>query len=69
VAFSPNGRKAYVAISNDDTVSVIKVATDEISDTINVGDNPYWVAFSPNGRKAYVTHHVDDGTVSVISTR
>ena len=72
VAFSPNGTKAYVANSGgveNDTVSVITVATGEVAaDPISVGVSPSSVAFSPNGKKAYVTN-VDDGTVSVIKTR
>jgi YVTN family beta-propeller protein len=68
VAFSPNGKKAYVTNAGDNTVSVINVKTGEETDTINVGDNPYSVAFSPNGKKAYVANYLDD-TVSVITTR
>jgi YVTN family beta-propeller protein len=69
VAFSPNGKKAYVANANDGTVSVITVATGAVAaDTIDVGDGPASVAFSPNGKKAYVANY-DDDTVSVITTR
>jgi len=39
-----------------------------VADPITVGNGPYSVAFSPNGKQAYVTN-VDDGTVSVITTR
>ena len=66
VAFSPNGKYAYVANEGDDTVSVITVATGEETSTIDVGDYPGSVAFSPNGKKAYVTNF-DQDTVSVIS--
>jgi YVTN family beta-propeller protein len=68
VAFSPNGKKAYVANYLGSTVSVITVKTGEETDTIDVGDIPYSVAFSPNGKKAYVANYLDD-TVSVIKTR
>ena len=69
VAFSPNGKQAYVANCDDDTVSVITVATGEVAaDPITVGDEPGSVAFSPNGKKAYVANYLDD-TVSVIKTR
>jgi DNA-binding beta-propeller fold protein YncE len=47
-------------------VSVITVATGDVTDTITVGNGPQSVAFSPNGKKAYVTD-LDDGTVSVIA--
>jgi YVTN family beta-propeller protein len=65
VAFSPDGTQAYVTNSNDDTVSVITVATGDVTDTIVVGDAPHSVAFSPDGTQAYVTNSNDD-TVSVI---
>jgi YVTN family beta-propeller protein len=68
VAFSPNGKKAYVTNYDDDTVSVITVATGAVSEPITVGNIPASVAFSPNGKKAYVANYVDD-TVSVITTR
>jgi YVTN family beta-propeller protein len=69
VAFSPNGKKAYVTNYLDDTVSVITVATGAVAaDPITVGNGPYSVAFSPNGKKAYVANLFDD-TVSVITTR
>jgi YVTN family beta-propeller protein len=72
VAFSPNGKKAYVANGGggveNDTVSVITVATGDVTDTIDVGNNPTSVAFSRNGKKAYVANYLDD-TVSVIKTR
>ena len=67
VAFSPNGKKAYVTNSNDGTVSVITVATGAVTETITVGDYPASVAFSPNGKKAYVPN--GNNTVSVIKTR
>jgi YVTN family beta-propeller protein len=66
VAFSPNGKTAYVANRADDTVSVITVATGNSSNTITVGDYPQSVAFSPNGKTAYVANFSDD-TVSVIT--
>jgi YVTN family beta-propeller protein len=66
VAFSPNGKKAYVANYFDDTVSIITVSTGKVSRKIRVGDYPNSVAFSPNGTKAYVTNYIDD-TVSVIN--
>jgi YVTN family beta-propeller protein len=68
VAFSPNGKRAYVANLSDDTVSVITVATGDVVDTITVGDGPSSAAFSPNGKRAYVANLFDD-TVSVIATR
>jgi YVTN family beta-propeller protein len=68
VAFTPNGKKAYVTNSSGGTVSVITVATGTVSRRIRVGDDPISVAFSPDGTKAYVANN-GAGTVSVIKTR
>jgi YVTN family beta-propeller protein len=68
VAFSPNGKKAYVANYGAGTVSVINVSTGTVSRRIRVGFSPVSVAFSPNGKKAYVAN-AGDVTVSVIKTR
>ena len=65
VAFSPNGKKAYVANFFGDTVSAIKTSTGDVTDTINVGDGPYSLAFSPMGKQVYVAM-VNIATVSVI---
>ncbi|MGY9124810.1 MAG: beta-propeller fold lactonase family protein, partial [Actinomycetales bacterium] len=65
VAVSPDGTKAYVTNSGDDTVSVIRTADNTVIDTdavaggingIAVGDVPHTVAFSPDGTKAAVTN-------------
>jgi YVTN family beta-propeller protein len=68
VAFSPDGKKAYVANYDKNTVSVISVAANSVTSTISMPDKakPYSVAFSRDGTKAYVTNN-DNGTVSVIS--
>ncbi len=69
VAFTPDGKTAYVANHNDDTVSVINVKTGTVQGTpIAVGDGPFSVAFTRNGKTAYVTNLLA-GTVSVITTR
>lgn len=58
---------AYVANSSSNTVSVIDTATNAVTATIPVGNNPGGVVFSPDGARAYVTNGAD-GTVSVIDT-
>jgi YVTN family beta-propeller protein len=68
VAFSPNGKTAYVANSGADTVSVINVKTGTVQGHLFVGDGPHSVAFTPNGKTAYVANS-NSGTVSVIKTR
>lgn len=78
VAFSPDGKKAYVTNSVADstnftgTVSVIDTATNAVAATINTGNNSLEVAFSPDGTKAYVVnsniYHDSTATISIIDT-
>jgi YVTN family beta-propeller protein len=67
VAFTPDGRHAYVTDRNATAVSVIDTASHTVTATITVGVFPTSVAVSPDGREAYVTNATTN-TVSVIST-
>ncbi|WP_081689851.1 hypothetical protein [Leifsonia xyli] len=57
---APSPRKAL-----DNTVSVIDVASQKVTDTLQVGKSPAGVAVAPNGETVYVANQ-DDNTVSVI---
>ena len=52
---------------NDDAVAVIRTDTNEVTQTIPVGDRPRGIAISPDGQEAYVVN-AGDNTVSVINT-
>lgn len=52
---------------NNNLVSVIDTATNEVIDIISVGNYPQAVAVSPDGIRAYVAN-TNDNTVSVIDT-
>ena len=68
IAITPDGTQAYVANSNDSTVSMIATATNTVAGLpIPVGSNPQWVALNPDGTKVYVANTVSN-TVSVIKT-
>lgn len=72
VAFTPNGRKVYVANTVSGTVSVLPVnlangAIGKPSRHIVVGTEPYGLAMTPNGSKLYVSN-ARSGSVSVIDT-
>ncbi|MDX3853666.1 Ig-like domain repeat protein, partial [Streptomyces sp. AK02-01A] len=67
VAITPDGLRAYVANSGDNTVSVIDTVTNTVTATIPVGSAPFGVVVTPDGLFVYVTNSGDD-TVSVIST-
>ena len=62
-----DGAKAYVTLVNDNAVVVVRTDTNEVTQTIPVGDRPRGIAISPDGQEAYVAN-ADDNTVSVINT-
>jgi YVTN family beta-propeller protein len=73
VAFTPDGRRAYVTNRGDNTVSVIDTKTRTVRTTVPVQYKPANVAITPDGRHAYVTNFGDPiprpgTTVSVIDT-
>ena len=71
LSFSPDGRKVYVSIWNDQrtiaAVGVLDTTTNTIVATIPVRTRPFLAAVTPNGKLLYVPNH-DSGTVSVIDT-
>lgn len=67
VAITPDDRFAYVTNTDDDSVSVIDLATRTVTATIPVGDGPMGVAVTPNGSYVYVVNNLA-GNVSVIAT-
>ena len=67
IAFTPDGKKAFVTCSLSNEVAVIDTLEERVKRYIPVGDFPYDVAVSPDGRKAYVTC-LDSWEVYVIDT-
>jgi YVTN family beta-propeller protein len=71
IAFSPDGRRAYVSVWDDArtiaAVSVLDTTTNAVVETIPVQTRPFLSAVSPDGKWVYVPNH-DTGTVSVIDT-
>jgi|GEM_PF-3947457 len=65
IAFSPDGRKAFVACSEANQVVVINAETESVIKSIPVGLFPYDIATTPDGKKVYVSN-LDSETVSVI---
>jgi YVTN family beta-propeller protein len=65
IAFSPDGRIAYVANRGTGTVSVIDVAGDTIDAALTGFRSPIGIAVSPDGAKVLVANSGDD-TVSLI---
>ena len=61
------GARAYVTLVNDNAVAVISTSTNQVTQTIPVGDRPRGIAISPDGTEAYVVN-AGDNNVSVIDT-
>ncbi len=58
MAFTPDGKHAYVANSGDGTVSVITTATGVVSGAFTIGTDPAGVAITPDGKHAYVANRL-----------
>jgi YVTN family beta-propeller protein len=71
IAFSPDARRAYVSVWNDErtiaAVSVLDTTTNSVVETIPVQTRPFLSAVSPDGKWIYVPNH-DTNNVSVIDT-
>ncbi|QJY44901.1 Hsp70 family protein [Pseudonocardia broussonetiae] len=71
LAFSPDGRRVYVSVFNEErtiaAVAVLDTTTNAVVATTPVRTRPYALAVTPDGSRVYVPNH-DSGTVSVIDT-
>ncbi len=56
IAFSADGKTAYVAFSRSNTLAVIDAATHEITKEVEVGMAPFGVAVSKDRGRIYVTN-------------
>ena len=67
IAHDPVNQRMYVAIQDDNSVTVIDTNTNAVIDRIQVGNNPAFLAYDPINLDMYVTNF-NSGTVSVIDT-
>ena len=66
IAITPNGGRAYVTNSGDDTVTVLNTGTyATVGDPIAVGDEPDGVAVTPDGGTVFVAQR--GGGIAVIN--
>ena len=56
IAFSPDGRRALVALSMANRLALVDLAAGKVLASVAVGVCPYGVALSPDGRTAYVSN-------------
>jgi YVTN family beta-propeller protein len=54
IAITPNGNWAYVTHMSNNSISVINMNTQQVTDTISVEDKPRKIVITPNGSWAYV---------------
>lgn len=67
VAFTPDGKKAYVSNGKDGTASVIDVASHSVIKTILTGTDAMGLIVTPDGTRVFETEG-GDNQVSVIDT-
>jgi YVTN family beta-propeller protein/VCBS repeat-containing protein len=67
IALSADGASLYATDYVNGTVAVVNTATNQITNTIAVGERPWGVAISHDGTRIYVANQ-GDNTVSVIGT-
>ena len=60
IAITPNGKTAYVANNDSDTVTPISIATNTAGPAIHVDSGPTWIAITLDGKTAYVANYDDD---------
>ncbi|HEY8467371.1 MAG TPA: PKD domain-containing protein [Solirubrobacterales bacterium] len=66
IAVAPDGKRAYVTLSNAAAVAVIDTQGNAVVDTITIPDtSPYGIAFAPDGKSVYVSDPMH-GAVHVI---
>lgn len=65
IRFSPDGKRAFVALGPSNHVAVVDTETFEVEKTILVGRRVWHMAFSPDGRYVFTTNGVS-GDVTVI---
>ncbi len=67
VAFSPDGKYAYIGHAGDPFILVVDAQTYEEVARITVGTNPRVLAPNPNGKSLYTIVH-KEGSIAVIDT-
>jgi len=63
VAVSPDSRRIYVTLPQDDELAVIDTSTNAVTATVDAGDYPEFLVLSPDGLHAYIAN-VGDGSSS-----
>lgn len=68
IVISPDGSKAYIAISENDAVAIADLNTRSIITSVAVGQGPEWLALSPDGNYLYAQSNFFTGDISIVNT-
>lgn len=68
IVISPEGLKAYIAISDNDAVAIADLSTRTIITSVAAGEAPEWLALSPDGNYLYAQSNFFTGKISVVNT-
>lgn len=68
IVISPDGLKAYIAISENDAVAIADLNTRSIVTSVAVVQGPEWLALSPDGNYLYAQSNFFTGDISVVNT-
>ena len=63
ITINANGTKAYITNSNSTTVTIINIATNQVSGVIDGFDGPSGLVITPDGNRAYVNNYGGPGGV------
>ena len=66
VAFSRKGSKAYVVNTGSDTVSVVRLSSGKVINTIDIGKGPTSISLAPNGKRLLVSNS-EASTVTLLN--
>ena len=65
VVITPDGKTAYVAVSDIDKVLPLDIATNTLGTAITVGDQPQNLAITPDGKTVYVSNSTDNNVTPI----
>jgi YVTN family beta-propeller protein len=68
IVISPDGARAYIAISENDVVAIADLNTRTIINSVTTDTGPEWLAISPDGKYVYAQSNFFFGDISVINT-
>jgi YVTN family beta-propeller protein len=70
IRFTPDGKKAVVALGRANHIAIVDVATRRVESYVKVGQRPWHLAITPDGARAIVANGLsDDVSIVDLSTK